>query len=29
MHAWTAFGQKPISEDQIQTEMTRDGGTVA
>lgn len=28
MHAWSVFGQKPISEDEIQREMRRSGGPV-
>lgn len=27
MHAWTVFGQKPITEDEIQREMRRGGDT--
>ena len=28
MHAWTAFGQKPITEDEIEREMKRRGDAV-
>ena len=29
MHGWTVFGQKPISEEEIEAEMTRDGGPMS